>query len=60
MSTIKRQYCLVKLRRENDTFISVDAIYNDYDIAVNAKRWHNAHVALPDEYYTIWSVVMGT
>lgn len=60
MSTIERQYCLVKLRMEDDAFLSVDAIYTDYNEATNARRWHNAYVAQADEYYTIWPVVMET
>lgn len=60
MSTIDRRYCLVKLRMEDNVFLSVDAIYIDYDEAVNARRWHNAHVAPAGEYYTIWPVIMET
>lgn len=60
MSTIKRQYCLVRLRMEDDVFLSIDAIYTDYDEATNARRWHNVHNASPGEYYTIWPVVMET
>lgn len=60
MSTIKRQYCLVRLRMEDDVFLSVDAIYTDYDEATNARRWHNTHAAQAGEYYTIWPVVMET
>lgn len=60
MSTIKRQYCLVKLRMEDNVFLSIDAIYIDYKEATNAQRWHNAHDTSPGEYYTIWPVVMET
>lgn len=59
MSTIKRRYCLVRLRREDNVFLSVDAIYADYKEATNAERWYNNRTA-PGEYYTIWSVVMET
>lgn len=60
MSTIERQYCLVRLRLEDNVFLGVDAIYTDYDEATNARRWHNAYVAPANEYYTIWPVVMET
>ena len=59
MSSIDRQYCLVRLRLEDNVFLSVDAIYTDYDEATNARRWHNM-VASPGEFYTIWPVVMET
>lgn len=60
MSTIKRRYCLVRLRLEDNVFLSVDAIYADYDEAINARRWHNMTAASHGEFFTIWPVVMET
>ena len=60
MSNIERRYCLVRLRLEDNVFLSVDAIYTDYKVATNAERWYNAYVASPGEFYTIWPVVMET
>lgn len=58
MSSIERQYCLVRLRLEDDAFLSVDAIYPNYEEALRMRQKHNAYVAPAGEYYTIWPVVM--
>lgn len=59
MSSISRQYCLVRLRQKDNAFLSVDAIYSDYEEAFRMREKQSAYVTL-GEYYTIWPVVMET
>ena len=60
MSSINRQYCLVRLRQKDNAFLNVDAIYSDYEEAFRMRKKQSAYVTPVGEYYTIWPVIMET